>query len=1064
MIEILKASAGSGKTFRLARKYIEILMTAKDDFAYRHILAVTFTNKATDEMKGRILKELHTLSANPSASKYLKDLMKLGFSSEADVREKAKRVLNEILHDYSAFSISTIDKFFQQALKAFSREIGQFASYQVELDRNSLVAESVDRILDSLTEEDSTLLSWLTDNVLEQIEEGGRYSMDANLLEMAKRLKSQQRKDALTKAGLAGRGERTKDELLKIRSLCRKAVADFRSEVRTKAVAALDVLEQAGVDPNESRNHFMMALYDYKELSRNDVVKAPKDTFLTNSADSDKWFAQSKAKRYLPLVHPFLEAPLNDFCDLFGTPFKVYNTALILDRQLYGLGVAAELDRAFNELMKEKNVLCIDDSNTILRDIIDGSDAPFVYEKLGVRYENFLLDEFQDTADVQWSNFSPLLRESESYGGGNLIVGDVKQSIYRWRGSDWKLLNNTVPGEFPEHRMEVLDTNYRSLRNIVNFNNVFFLSAAEVLDRMSGYASDGPLAGIYSDVAQKVNESKEGEEPKPDGYVSMTFCGRDRELEEVYGAVCEAREAGAEYSEITVLVRTNKIGEKVSLFLIDKGVPVMTDDSLHVKTSVTVRRLMSLMSLLDNPKDTVNGYLAESLKIGMPSRCSSLVDMVEALLRELKRADADGVWKGEVQHIQSFMDHIQDYVAANGNNLRGFLKYWEGENPSISSPSSGNSVRVMTIHKAKGLDAPYVILPFVESITLYEPGKYWCAPELKGTSLAGVADGVYDVTLSEGSRDTLFAGDYESESFLQQVDNINTIYVAMTRARSGMHIIAKTPPKTCVEAVEKGVLPVFNNFSQILYWFASVAGTSGAPFAVRKEVVKELIDTQEVMKIRFDVGTMVDFAQVREKDKDICAAFEFKCPDELPSYSLNPESEDSGDVQTRGRLKFTADSIDFFSEDGEAGISASNRIKGVVLHDILAGVERPEDLEGAVRQALQSGLLTSEEAEEAGRLLSERLASAEKRGWFPEEYDRILNESSLIDADGGIYRPDRVVIAGGKVIIIDYKFGEHHKRYERQLGKYSEIWHRLGYSDVSAFLWYVHTDEVMEIR
>ncbi len=1063
MIEILKASAGSGKTFRLARKYIEILLTAKDDFAYRHILAVTFTNKATDEMKGRILKELHTLSTNPSASKYLKDLMKLGFSSEAAVCEKAKKVLNEILHDYSAFAVSTIDKFFQQALKAFSREIGQFASYQVELDKNSLVAESVDRILDSLTEDDSVLLSWLTDNVLEQIEEGNRYSMDANLLEMAKRLKSQQRAEALVKAGLADKDERSKDELLKIRTLCRKIVADFRTEVRDKAAAALAVLEQAGVDPNESTRHFMTALYDYREIPGNDVVKAPKDTFMANSADPDKWFAKAKAGKYMPLVHPFLEAPLDDFCALFGVKFKVYNTALILDRQLYGLGVAAELDKAFNELMKEKNVLCIDDSNTILRDIIDGSDAPFVYEKLGVRYEHFLLDEFQDTAGVQWSNFSPLLRESESNDGKNLIVGDVKQSIYRWRGSDWKLLSSTVPGEFPKHKVEVLDTNYRSLKNIVNFNNTFFLSASDALDKMSGYASDGPLAGIYSDVAQGVNESKEGDVPKPEGNVTLTFCGKDRELEEVYKAVCEAREAGAEYSEITVLVRFNKVGEKVSLYLIDKGIPVMTDDSLHIKTSVTVRRLMSLMSLLDNPKDTVNGYLAESLNIEMPHLCSSLVDMVEALLRELKRVDAEGIWRGEAQHIQSFMDHVQDYVAANGNNLRGFLKHWEGENPSISSPSSGNSVRVMTIHKAKGLDAPYVILPFAESITLYEPGKYWCAPELKGTSLAGVADGVYDVTLSEGSRDTLFAGDYENENFLQQVDNINTIYVAMTRARSGMHIIAKNPSKSCVEAVEKGGLPVFNNFSQILYWFASSAGTLKAPFVVNRETVREVIDAQEVVKTRFDVGEMVDFSQVRENDKEVCAAFEFKCPDELPSFPLNPESEDGGDVRTRGRLKFTADALDFFSEDGEAGISASNRIKGVVLHDILAGVERPEDLEGAVRQALQTGLVTADEADEAERLLSERIASAEKRGWFPQRCDRILNEGSLIDADGEVYRPDRVVVTGGKVVIIDYKFGEHYGKYERQLRKYSEIWKGLGYSDVSAFLWYVQTDEVMEI-
>ena len=210
-----------------------------------------------------------------------------------------------------------------------------------------------------------------------------------------------------------------------------------------------------------------------------------------------------------------------------------------------------------------------------------------------------------------------------------------------------------------------------------------------------------------------------------------------------------------------------------------------------------MRRLVSLMSYADNPQDTVSGYLAQSLDITVPQGCSSLTDMAESFFRSLKAKDSDEIWKGEILHIQSFFDHVQDYVASNGNSLRGFLKYWEDEDPSISSPSSGESVRVMTIHKSKGLDFPYVIIPFAENITLYKAGNYWCVPELSDTPLSGVADGVYDVTLSKSSDNTLFAEDYRKENFLQQVDNINTIYVAMTRAALGMHIIAKTPSAKC---------------------------------------------------------------------------------------------------------------------------------------------------------------------------------------------------------------------------------------------------------------------------
>ena len=270
MLTIMKASAGSGKTYNLARKYIVLLLKNRDRYTYRHILAVTFTNKATDEMKNRILKELHVLATEPSRSKYLEDLTEeLGMKAD-EIGEKAGTVLHDILHDYSAFAVSTIDRFFQQTLKAFSREIGQFASYQVELDKDSLVAESVDRILDSLTEDDGGLLSWLTDNVLEQIEQGGRYNMDANLLQMAVRLKSAQRQEALEKACLEDDDAYSKEKLMEIRRSCREIMSSFRAEVRSRARAALDVIENAGVDPAESNRGFMKYLYVYDELGDHD--------------------------------------------------------------------------------------------------------------------------------------------------------------------------------------------------------------------------------------------------------------------------------------------------------------------------------------------------------------------------------------------------------------------------------------------------------------------------------------------------------------------------------------------------------------------------------------------------------------------------------------------------------------------------------------------------------------------------------------------------------------------------------------------------------------------------
>ena len=1040
----MKASAGSGKTYNLAKTYISLLLSNEDRYAYRHILAVTFTNKATDEMKNRILKELHILATDPASSDYHDGFVPALFPDDYALSSRSAAVLRDILHDYSAFAVSTIDRFFQQTLKAFSREIGQFASYQVELDKDSLVAESVDRVLDSLTQDDTGLLTWLTDNVLEQIEQGGRYSTDANLLKMALRLKSAQRVEEMEKAGVDEQFAYSQQTLTDIRNTCRTIISDFRTRVKETASIAVEILKAAQVDPKDSYRGFMKALPKYAGLSDHEQLAPPTASFMEKAPDHELWFAAGKAKTLLPKVYPVLETPLQDFCDLWTKDYHVYSTACILDDQIYGLGVARELSDAFNELMKEKNVLCIDDSNTILKGIIDGSDAPFIYEKIGVRFDHFLLDEFQDTSSVQWSNFSPLLHNSDSQGNENLIVGDVKQSIYRWRGSDWKLLDSTVPGEFPEFKEEVLDTNYRSLSNVVEFNNAYFKAAAEILDRMNG--DDGYMSGIYADVVQEVAKKN-----KAPGSVSVTFCPKDDELQMVLDSVMEACASGARLSEIAVLVRSNAAGQSVASYLIDNGITVITDDSLKVKRSVTVRRLVSLMSLVDNPSDTVGGYLAKSLDVTVPGGCTSLVDMAEALIRELKKADVDDVISGEILHLQSFMDHLHEYVASEGNSLRGFLKYWEGEDPSISSPSSGESVRVMTIHKSKGLDFPYVIVPFAESIGLFKPDSRWCAPDLAGTPLEGVAEGVYDVMLSRSSESTLFAEHYKKENILQQVDNINTIYVAMTRAALGMHIIAATPSMKCMENLaDSGAedwKPDFSDFSQILYWFVAMSGK-----------IRDVRKTSDEGFIRFDVGSIVDFNAMRKSEAgDV--RFPFCGGDNYPSYALNAEPSVEGDVRERGRLKFSADALDFFAEDGTAGVEASNRIRGVVLHDILAHVRVPADIDIAVDDAMVAGELTMEQAQEAKELLRNRIARVQSLGWFPEDPEAVLLETDIIDTDGQVCRPDRVVITDDKVLVIDYKFGVHHRKYERQMKKYSDIWRRMGYTDVTAILWYVQTGE-----
>lgn len=1077
-MELMKASAGSGKTFNLARKYITLLFKKQDRYAYKHILAVTFTNKATDEMKSRIMKELFILAVDPGRSGYLKYFIPSMFPEDdvagmdpddfitelpgkkgvpltlESVSESAMDMLCNILHDYSAFSVSTIDKFFQQTLRAFSREIGQFASYQVELDKKSLVEESVDRVLDSLDESDSEMLRWLTDSVMEQIENEGKYSLESSLVSIASRLKSDEHRALVEKFGIDEARIYSKEKLSEIRKACRKTIAAFEEDVKTMASRILSLMTEAGVRPEDFSNRFANVLYGYVSPVKGEAMKPLSPAFVSKAPDPDQWFAKTKAKKMLPLVHPLLDSPFEDFCALFRERYSIYLTAGILQSQLYGLGVTADLYREFNALMKEKNVLSIDDSNTILKDIIDGSDAPFIYEKTGVRYENFLLDEFQDTSRIQWDNFLPLLQNSESQGFDNLLVGDVKQSIYRWRGSDWNLLDTEVSAEFPGAVERRLDTNYRSCRRIVGFNNSFFPYAADVLDRQYGKPEGRSISEIYSDVRQKLPAGLKGE-----GEIRIMFCPKEEEEAKVLSAVMMLKERGVPYSDITVLVRNNVSGGKIATYLIDNDIPVLTDDSLKVKSSITVRRLFSLLSLADNPSDKISGYLAGTLNVSVPEGCHSLVDLCEALLRGLKETD-EALFESEVIYIQSFMDSLQDYVSLNGNGLHDFIVHWGESDPSISSPASGNSLRVMTIHKSKGLDFKYVIFPYVETVELYKSGRHWCRPDLEGTSLEVASDGLYDVELSSKSENTIFAEDFRNETKMQYVDNINAVYVAFTRAVKGMYLISQLPRKTLLDSSGSGDGKPFTDFSQILYCFARNA--SGLMPGLQEDGCPHFsYSVEEDGAMSFATAESVHPGDAAGGKKDTCGPV--SVASSYPSWPLNPD-----DSMERGRLKFKADAMDFFSKDGLVGAGASGRLRGIVLHDILSRVEVPSDLDASVKEAVASGEISQEEGEKAYALLSGRIASASAYGWFDEDrrYRSVLRETTVIDTDGNLYRPDRVIERNdGSVMIIDYKFGQRDplsdRKYSRQVARYAGLYRKMGYKDVRTAVWFVPDNEII---
>ena len=1016
MIKILKASAGSGKTYNLAKEYISILLGSTDRYAYRHVLAVTFTNKATAEMKSRILKELYVLGTCPASSGYFEDFVPALCPDAETLRARSGRILTDILHDYGSFYVSTIDRFFQMTLKAFSREAGQFASYQIELDRKALVHESVDRMLDSITEESKGLIGRLEEGVMEQLRQGKRINLERGLYDMADRLKNEERRERSESMGIDPAVAFSEENLAAVGAECDRVIDAFVSALAAAARAVADAIAAAGVPPEESYYGFLTQVRRYTDPTPGLVVEKPTQAFLNRAADSSQWFSKAKAKKYLPLLEGVLEGPLGDFCAMFDVPFKMYGTAVLLKEQSLSLKLAGDFYREFDALLKEKNVLGIDDSNTILRDIIDGSDAPFVYEKMGVRFEDFLLDEFQDTSTIQWQNFLPLLRESDASGRPNLVVGDVKQSIYRWRGSDWNLLASRLPAQFSGAKVRTLDSNWRSCGAIVEFNNAFFRYAADTVG----------VGDIYADVKQEVM-AKDGQE----GYVKLTFCSPEEEDMAVLDSIREAREAGARFGDMAVLVRNKADGGRVAAFLMGERIPVISDDSLKLKSSSTVRRLVSLLSCVENPEDTVSSYLASSMDIGFPDVYHSLPDLCEALLREMYEKDPSS-FEGETLYIQSFLDYLQDWCAKGGNNLMRFLKEWndiDPENePCISSPADGDSVRIMTIHKSKGLEFPVVIFPYAEKVRFYKGDWHWCRPEGASEAFPASSEAIFPVNLTSSVSDTAFSEDYERERELQIVDNINTFYVAFTRAEKSLHVIACRP-----SASSKKDGP--SDFSQVLRVFA---GSS--------PLMQERLSTEGEPDV-FEYGTPYDFYRMERKEQTEEKPF----PVAFRSYPL------------AGRLRLSADASDFFSPDGTAGVSASRRLGGIVLHDILASVGRPADLRAAVDAAVTGGRITAAEGEADFALLQERIASASARGWFPADGTGVLNEHTVFDSDGREFRPDRVVVAPGHTFVIDYKTGDRSDAYKYQVRRYVRLYRQMGYPDVSGYVWYLQDDYVESI-
>lgn len=931
MINIFKASAGSGKTHTLSKTYLDLLLKADSKTAYRNILAVTFTNKATEEMKERILRDL---------------------AEEGKTNPRAREILINLLHDYGSFSVSTIDKFFQQALRAFSRELGSSGNYQIELDKASLTKEAMDRVLDDLTEKDKDLLGWFTKQLETALDNGESFHLESSLYEMAEEFGDVNEKFTYDKK-----------KLTELKEKCKEIVDTFHKDVYENALC----IDTTTWGKTAAKG---LAQYAGAQTKYKDSVKAANATTLAKLAET------AGCEAMYALMNPQ------------GRRWKEYRTARMVEKVIFTLGLAEEFYSKLAIIEEEKGVISLDESTSLLRDIIDGSDAPFIYEKLGVRFNHFLLDEFQDTSVVQWENFKPLLANSVSEGYSNIIVGDVKQSIYRWRNSDWNLLDKEIEENF-KGKVEVitLKENWRSTQSIVDFNNEFFTFAADNLG----------LSKIYADVKQKVKV-----EDSQDGCVTVDFC--EDELEMIDGYIEQAVAAGAKMSDMAILLRTNGEGKKVAEYLLSKGYSVISDDSLDLKSSLIIRKIVSYLHSLCNNSDSLNTYLSESLEIDSEREYHSLLDLVDGVIKDLSETHPDEI-KGQTLFIQSFMDDILEWTSIHGNDLRQYLKHWEESKIAISSPNDPNAIRITTVHKSKGLAFPIVIFPFAEKVGLFKEDTLWCHLD-SDAEMGESFNSIFPVVLGKSSGDSFFSESLKNEMEMQRIDNLNIFYVCLTRARKEMHIIAKNPPKSLIDGKSSP-----NDLSQLLYLYCEQNGyTFGSPY-------------------RWNEASKKEDSEIEEFDA------------EYETYGMNPEA-------CSRRFVASSDAWDYFSEEG---IGQSKRLRGIEQHALLSRIRTSDDAPEVLRSI----------EPQTRELLLERISAHSE--WFSPEL-KTLNEVAIIDSFGNTNRPDRVLVDGeGRVTVIDFKFGEEDEKYSGQVRRYMRLFREMGYGEVSGYIWYVPTDKIIQV-
>lgn len=1086
-LTVYKASAGSGKTFTLAREYMTLVID--NPYAYRTILAVTFTNKATEEMKLRILGQLYGIAHHlPESDQYLKQIHEaLPHLSESQIRKNAEAALRLLIHNYNYFHVQTIDTFFQSVLRNLARELDLTANLRIGLNDYQVEQQAVDELIESLEDTDK-LLFWIMEyikeniaddkgwNVIGQIKSFGEHIFRDYYKENADKLSERMAED--------GFFEGFKE---KMKNIKKKAKEQF-DEI---AASFFDALEEGGYSADDLSGK-TRGIWSYFNKIKNGKYSDDdllNQTFTKCMESPDNWVKKADVKNHTDLYQQVSSVlyPILQFSEQHRpTLVKMYKSADLTVKHLNQLRLLGSIDKKVRTMNQEANRFLLSDTQTLLHSLIQDSDSPFIFEKIGTQLNHVMIDEFQDTSTIQWKNFKVLLEETMSReDAGNLIVGDVKQSIYRWRSGDWRLLNN-IESEFinPKKQLDIetLDTNYRSDRNVIDFNNAFFVEAAkqEYENLKEAMPEEAQLLlNAYADVEQKVPANKRAQ-----GYVEIkllktqededtadesTDKGKgERMMQLCLETVDKLVARGVPTNKIAILVRNNQtIQDIAEYFMNHSDYEMVSDEAFRLDASQAVQTLVTALHYLMHPNDDIARatllkyaltYLdSEELVTQLTSNRQEyleipLLDLTERLFTEFRLGEVEDM-KAQSAYVCAFYDKLNAFLADNSSDIEAFLQEWDANLHGKSIHCDGtDGIRLLTIHKSKGLEYDHVIMPYCDW-QLEKSNTIWCTPQEEPYNELPLVP----VDFSAGQmKQSIYEPDYHHEHLQNMVDNLNLLYVAFTRAGHNLYVFGKRATQNYRSSIiELSLDQVAEKLKK--------AQESISPLAEGQEVPVEIHGLGTDSKTSDIVFTYGEPYIPKQK-----VVMEMKLNSNvftLPSEMMETEIIVSSKMP---EFKQSNKSRDLIVGDEEEEQQKYYIKMGTVLHSLFSTIRTHDDIDGALKQLELDGVLYDENIskEKVREMIRKRLESDKVNDWFSDRWE-IFNECSIISMNKGkmeVHRPDRVMKDENETIVVDFKFGKPRQEYHDQVKGYMDLLSGMGHPNVKGYLWYVYPNKIVEVK